>query len=135
MTYELTVLMENQPYGVVRVTSLIAQMECKMTSMWLQPTKEADLYRLSIHVLCDEIRMKQLLQMLSRVIGVIEVDASSLQEVVTDGILATPRVRKLAREKGVLLKKVTGTGRNEQVTCEDILKFAAAQTTFLPKMG
>lgn len=135
MTYELTVLMEKQPYGIVRVTSLVAQVDCKMTAMWLQSTQESDLDRLTINVLCDEIRMNCLLQMLNRLIEVIEVEAVHIQEAVTAEILATPRVRKLAREKGVLLKQVTGTGRNEQVTYDDILKVAAAQTAFLPKLG
>ncbi len=41
-------------------------------------------------------------------------------------VLATPATRKLARELGVDLTLVPGTGRNGQVTREDVKKFAAA---------
>lgn len=39
--------------------------------------------------------------------------------------LATPGVRKFAREKGVNIALVKGTGRNGQVTKDDVLAFAA----------
>jgi pyruvate dehydrogenase E2 component (dihydrolipoamide acetyltransferase) len=38
-------------------------------------------------------------------------------------VLATPSVRKLAREKGVALAQVPGTGRHGQVTRDDVLTF------------
>jgi pyruvate dehydrogenase E2 component (dihydrolipoamide acetyltransferase) len=40
-------------------------------------------------------------------------------------VLATPSVRKFAREKGADITKIKGTGRNGQVTREDILSFLA----------
>lgn len=39
-------------------------------------------------------------------------------------VLATPGVRKLAREKGVDIRLVKGSGRHGQVTREDVLAFA-----------
>ncbi|RKD26754.1 dienelactone hydrolase [Ammoniphilus oxalaticus] len=40
-------------------------------------------------------------------------------------VLATPSVRKFAREKGVHLAEVTGTGKNGRITREDVETFAA----------
>jgi pyruvate dehydrogenase E2 component (dihydrolipoamide acetyltransferase) len=40
-------------------------------------------------------------------------------------VLATPSVRKFAREKGVSIASVKGTGRNGQVTKDDVLAFAS----------
>lgn len=40
-------------------------------------------------------------------------------------VLATPSVRKFAREKGVNLASIKGTGRNGQVTKDDVLAFEA----------
>jgi pyruvate dehydrogenase E2 component (dihydrolipoamide acetyltransferase) len=41
----------------------------------------------------------------------------------TNGVLATPSVRKLSREKEVDISLITGTGRHGQVTKEDVLGF------------
>jgi pyruvate dehydrogenase E2 component (dihydrolipoamide acetyltransferase) len=39
----------------------------------------------------------------------------------TKGILATPSVRKLAREKGVALAEITASGKNGRITREDVI--------------
>lgn len=39
-------------------------------------------------------------------------------------VLATPSVRKLAREKGVAIADVSGTGKNGRITREDVIGFA-----------
>lgn len=41
-------------------------------------------------------------------------------------VLATPSVRKFAREQGVDIKQLTGTGKNGRVTREDITSFGSA---------
>ncbi|WP_027084767.1 dihydrolipoamide acetyltransferase family protein [Cohnella panacarvi] len=41
-------------------------------------------------------------------------------------VLATPSVRKLAREKGVNIAQVAGTGKNGRITREDVLGFTGA---------
>ncbi len=43
-------------------------------------------------------------------------------------VLATPSIRKLAREKGVNLSLIKGTGTNGRITREDILGFTGAAT-------
>lgn len=43
-------------------------------------------------------------------------------------VLATPSVRKFAREQGVDIQQVTGTGKNGRVTREDITSFGGAPT-------
>jgi pyruvate dehydrogenase E2 component (dihydrolipoamide acetyltransferase) len=40
-------------------------------------------------------------------------------------VLATPSVRKLAREKGVTIAEVTGSGKNGRITRDDVLGFTA----------
>lgn len=54
-------------------------------------------------------------------------------------ILATPSTRKFAREKGIDLAQVTGTGKNGRITKEDVLSFesggageAAAESAAAP---
>lgn len=50
-------------------------------------------------------------------------------------ILATPSVRKLAREQNIDIAQITGTGKNGRITREDVLGFvagAAAQTVSTP---
>lgn len=44
-------------------------------------------------------------------------------------VLATPSVRKLAREQGVALASVPGTGKNGRITREDVMQFAAGGAT------
>lgn len=44
-------------------------------------------------------------------------------------VLATPGVRKLAREEGIDISQVKGSGRHGQVTREDLLKFGATGAT------
>jgi len=44
----------------------------------------------------------------------------------TANVLATPSVRKFAREQGVDIKQVSGTGKNGRVTREDITGFGGA---------
>jgi pyruvate dehydrogenase E2 component (dihydrolipoamide acetyltransferase) len=41
----------------------------------------------------------------------------------SEDVLATPSVRKLAREKGIDIEKVDGSGRDGKVTREDVLNF------------
>ncbi len=40
-------------------------------------------------------------------------------------VLATPSVRKLAREKGVTISEVSGSGKNGRITRDDVLGFTA----------
>lgn len=43
-------------------------------------------------------------------------------------VLATPSVRKLAREKGVSISEVSGSGKNGRITREDVLGFTSGGT-------
>jgi len=47
------------------------------------------------------------------------------QSTVAGGVLATPSIRKFAREQGVQIGLVKGTGRHGQVTRENIVAYAA----------
>ncbi|WP_139488539.1 dihydrolipoamide acetyltransferase family protein [Brevibacillus dissolubilis] len=51
-------------------------------------------------------------------------DINDAQTVAADRkVLATPSVRKLARDKGIAISQIKGTGRHGQVTKEDVLNF------------
>lgn len=43
-------------------------------------------------------------------------------------VMATPSVRKLAREKGIFLVEVTGTGKNGRITREDVLNYVSGDS-------
>lgn len=47
----------------------------------------------------------------------------------TRKVLATPSVRKFAREKGIFLSEVVGTGKNGRITREDILNYTTNGAT------
>jgi pyruvate dehydrogenase E2 component (dihydrolipoamide acetyltransferase) len=52
--------------------------------------------------------------------------ATSLPEAAFDIPYAGPSVRKLARERGIDLRHVKGSGRRGRITPEDVIKFSAA---------
>ncbi|MGI9862453.1 dihydrolipoamide acetyltransferase family protein [Moorella naiadis] len=47
-------------------------------------------------------------------------------------LLATPRAKKMAREKGVDLRKVQGTGENGRIVEEDLIKYLETTTAVAP---
>jgi pimeloyl-ACP methyl ester carboxylesterase len=47
----------------------------------------------------------------------------------TDGVRASPRARRLARDRGVDLATLIGTGRNGRISGEDVLAGATARST------
>ncbi|MBJ8038605.1 E3 binding domain-containing protein, partial [Bacillus cereus] len=54
-------------------------------------------------------------------------------EVVNERVIAMPAVRKYAREKGVGIHKVAGTGKNGRIVIADIEAFAnGGQTVAAP---
>ncbi|WP_128895533.1 dihydrolipoamide acetyltransferase family protein [Longirhabdus pacifica] len=54
---------------------------------------------------------------------------NDIGEVDTSKILATPSVRKLARDKGINIAQITGTGKNGKITKEDVEAFASGGST------
>lgn len=50
-------------------------------------------------------------------------------------VLATPSVRKLAREKGVAIAEVSGSGKNGRITRDDILGFTAGGAVSAPAVS
>ncbi|MFB6208810.1 MAG: 2-oxo acid dehydrogenase subunit E2 [Candidatus Nanohaloarchaea archaeon] len=54
--------------------------------------------------------------------GTEEVEEKEVQDSVSEEVKATPAVRKLAREKGVEIQSIDGSGRGGKITREDVLE-------------
>ncbi|MFJ8063902.1 dihydrolipoamide acetyltransferase family protein [Psychrobacillus sp. NPDC096426] len=61
------------------------------------------------------------------IISTITEKAVDTQTIAKRDVLATPSVRKLAREKKVSLLEIIGTGKNGRITREDILAYASEE--------
>ncbi|CAG9536848.1 unnamed protein product [Cercopithifilaria johnstoni] len=57
------------------------------------------------------------------------ITAGNVQE--TRKVLATPAVRQLAREKGVNLSEITGTGHDGRILKDDVIRYVEHQTDLL----
>lgn len=63
-------------------------------------------------------------------------EVSSLEEIKKGGALSTPAVRNLAKQHGIDIDKIIGTGKDGRVLREDVLKYAASKDASLTvKLG
>jgi acetolactate synthase-1/3 small subunit len=122
-THTLSVLVENKPGVLARVASLFSRRGFNIESLAVGPTEHADISRMTIVVVVDQLPLEQVTKQLNKLVNVIKIveldpSQSVQRELLLVKVRADAAVRSAVLEVATLFRaKVVDVG-TESVTIE-----------------
>ena len=118
MNYLLSVLVENRPGVLSRVTGLISRRGFNIESLTVAPTEDASLSRMTIIVDADEVGFEQITKQLHKLVSVYKISDLTYEdaverELVLFKVQSTPERRhEIIEIANVFRAKVVDVGKN-----------------------
>jgi len=118
MKHTLSVLVENKPGVLTRVTSLFARRGFNIDSLAVGPTEDPTLSRITIVVSAEDTPLEQIMKQLHKLINVIKIqDLSTAESIDRELVLfkvnaASERRHEIIEIANVFRAKVIDVGRN-----------------------
>lgn len=118
MNYLLSVLVENKPGVLSRVTGLISRRGFNIASLTVAPTEDANLSRMTIIVEADEVGFEQITKQLHKLVSVYKISDLTYEEAVERELVlfkvqASPERRhEIIEIANVFRAKVVDVGKN-----------------------
>ena len=126
MNYLLSVLVENKPGVLSRVTGLISRRGFNIESLTVAPTEDASLSRITIIVEADEVGFEQITKQLHKLVSVYKISDLTYEEAVERELVlfkvqsSPERRHEVIEIANVFRAKVVDVGRNTltiEATC------------------
>ena len=115
MRHVLSVLVENKPGVLSRVTGLISRRGFNIDSLAVAPTEDSTMSRLTATVSCDELAYEQLIKQLHKLISVYKISDLTNGEVIARELRVgvTPEKRgEVIEIANVFRAKIVDVGKN-----------------------
>jgi acetolactate synthase-1/3 small subunit len=114
----LSLLVENKPGVLSRVTGLISRRGFNIDSLAVAPTDDATMSRMTVTVACDDVAYEQLIKQLHKLISVFKINDLTdggvvMRELMLVKVVASPEKRgEIIEIANVFRAKVVDVGKN-----------------------